>query len=129
MNETMTKKQGGENTMKNELTTEQAKKLLAAIFENADEEPEDDNYPATDREKVGYSEYVLTHTLQYIGKAIHRLSRLDRLMALPELPDIIKHNELRIALEPLLQVKSGIVEITDMLLEVYHGTKKEAPDE
>ena len=67
--------------------------------------------------------------MQYIGKAIYRLSRLDRLMALPELPDIIKHNELRIALEPLLQVKSGIVEITDMLLEVYHGTKKEAHDE
>ena len=50
MTESMTEKQEGENTMKNELTTEQAKKLLTAIFsESGDEMPEDDNYPETDR--------------------------------------------------------------------------------
>ena len=121
----MTKKQEGENTMKNELTTEQAKKLLTAIFsESGDEMPEDDNYPETDRDKIGYSEYVLTHTLQYIGKAIHRLSRLHNLLALPELPDIIKKNELRMALEPLLQVENDVKDIAEMLTEVYKATKE-----
>lgn len=124
MTESMTKKQEGENTMKNELTTEQAKKLLTAIFSESGDEMPDDNYPDTDREKVGYSEYVLTHTLQYIGKAIHRLSRLHNLMALPELPDIIKQNELRMALEPLLQVENDVKDIAEMLTEVYKATKE-----
>ena len=44
-------------------------------------------------------------------------------MALPELPDIIKHNELRMALEPLLQVENDIKDITEMLTEVYRDTK------
>lgn len=125
MKENMTKKQEGENTMKNELTTEQAKKLLTAIFsESGDEMPEDDNYPETDREKVGYAEYVLTHTLQYIGKAIHRLIRLHNLLALPELPDIIKKNELRMALEPLLQVENDVKDIAEMLTGIYKATKE-----
>ena len=124
MNETMTEKQEGENTMKNELTTEQAKRLLTAIFSESGDEMLDDNYPDTDREKVGYSEYVLTHTLQYIGKAIYRLSRLHNLLALPELPDIIKKNELRMALEPLLQVENDVKDIAEMLTEVYRATKE-----
>lgn len=120
--------------MNEPITPEQARKLLNAIFDTPDGEPEDGNYPDTDHEKVGYSEYVLTHSLQYVGKAIHRLSRLDRLMALPELPDIIKHNELRMALEPLLQVENDIKDITEMLTEVYRDTKivaqaGEAPNE
>ena len=126
MTESMTKKQEGENTMKNELTTEQAKKLLTAIFSESGDEMPDDNYPDTDREKVGYSEYVLTHTLQYIGKAIHRLSRLHNLMALPDLPDIIKQNELRMALEPLLQVENDVKDIAEMLTAVYKATKEGA---
>ena len=124
MTESMTKKQEGENTMKNELTTEQAKKLLTAIFSESGDEMPDDNYPDTDREKVGYSEYVLTHTLQYIGMAIHRLSRLHNLLALPDLPDIITHNELRMALEPLLQVENDVKDIAEMLTAVYKATKE-----
>ena len=124
MTESMTKKQEGENTMKNELTTEQAKKLLTAIFSESGDEMPDDNYPDTDREKVGYSEYVLTHSLQYIGKAIHRLNRLHNLLALPDLPDIIKQNELRMALEPLLQVANDVKDIAEMLTEVYKATKE-----
>ena len=126
MNETMTEKQEGENTMKNELTTEQAKRLLTAIFSESGDEMLDDNYPDTDREKVGYSEYVLTHTLQYIGKAIHRLNRLHNLLALPELPDIIKKNELRMALEPLLQVENDVKDIAEMLTGIYKATKEGA---
>ena len=93
--------------------------------ENAElTEEEDDNYPETDREKVGYSEYVLTHSLQYIGRAIHRLSRLHNLLALPELPNIIMLNELRMALEPLLRVENDVKDIAEMLTEVYKETKK-----
>ena len=127
MTESMTKKQEGENTMKNELTTEQAKRLLTAIFgEGESEKPEDDNYPETDLEKVGYSEYVLTRTLQYIGKAIHRLNRLHNLLALSELPDIIKQNELRMALEQLLQVEDDVKDIAEMLTADYKATKEGA---
>ena len=106
-----------------ELTTEQAKKLIEAIFKDTDNEPEDDNYPETDLEKVGYSEYVLTHSLQYFGKAIHRLSHLHHLLALPELPEIIKQNELRMALEPLLQVENDVKDITEMLTPIYKAMK------
>ena len=106
-----------------ELTDEQAKRLLSAIFD-IPEKVEDDNYPETDREKVGYSEYVLTHSLQYIGRAIHRLSRLHNLLALPELPNIIMLNELRMALEPLLRVENDVKDIAEMLTEVYKETKK-----
>lgn len=106
-----------------ELTDEQAKRLLSAIFD-IPEKVEDDNYPETDREKVGYSEYVLTHSLQYIGRACHRLSRLHNLLALPELPNIIMLNELRMALEPLLRVENDVKHIAEMLTEVYKETKK-----
>jgi len=106
-----------------ELTEEQAKRLLCAIFD-IPEDVEDDNYPETDREKVGYSEYVLIHSLQYIGRAIHRLSRLHDLLALPELPNIIMLNELRMALEPLLRVENDVKDIAEMLTEVYKETKK-----
>ena len=107
------------------LTTEQAKKLLNAIF--AEEDTGEDNYPETITDKVSYSEYVLTHNLQYIGKAIDRLSRLSRLLLVADksggLPDIITNNELRMALEPLLRVREDINEITDYLLESYRETK------
>lgn len=109
-----------------ELTPEQAKKLLNAIFDTPDEEPEDDNYPETASEKVGYSEFVLTHSLQYIGKALHRLCRLSRLMALKDLPNIIMLNELRMALEPLLQVENDVKDILELLMPIYKAAKKEA---
>jgi len=125
MNENMTKKQEVENTMKNELTTEHAKRLLNAIFSETGNMP-DDNYPETDEEKVGYSEFVLTNSLQYMGKAMNRLSRLHHLLALPELPDIIKKNELRMALEPLLQVENDVKDVAEMLTDVYKATKEGA---
>ena len=113
--------------MNEPITSEQAKKLLQAIF--AEEDTDKDNYPETITDKVSYSEYVLTHNLQYIGKTINRLSRLNRLLLVSDksggLPDIITNNELRTALEPLLRVRGNIVEITDILMEVYHETKRE----
>lgn len=103
-------------------------RLLKAIFDT--EEAEDD-YPATIIDKVGYAEYVLTHDLEYIGKAINRLGRLHRLLVITEkdgkneLPDIITNNELRMALEPLLRLKEDVVEISETLLEIYKETKQE----
>jgi hypothetical protein len=122
--------------MNEPITPEQAKRLLQAIF--AEEDTDEDNYPETIADKVSYSEYVLTHNLQYIGKAIGRLSRLSRLFLVADksggLPDIITNNELRMALEPLLQVENDIKDITEMLTEVYRDTKivaqaEEAPNE
>ena len=109
-------------------TPEQVKKLLQAIF--AEEDTDEDNYPETVSEKVGYSEYVLTHNLGNIGKAINRLGRLSRLLLVSEkhengLPDIITNNELRMALEPLLRVQSDVNEIVDWLLPIYRETKPE----
>lgn len=118
--------------MDRELTTEQAKKLLRAIFsepeETSAEEP-DDNYPETTIEKVGYSECVIIHALGNIAPVIQRLSRLHNLLILEEkdpankLPDIIIYNELRMALLPLLQLKDDLKDITEMLIPIYKATK------
>jgi len=60
---------------------------------------------------------------------LHRLNRLSRLLALErkdgtnKLPDIITHNELRMALEPLMRVRADVNEIIDWLLPIYHETK------
>ena len=112
--------------MNEPITPEQLKKLLQAIF--AEEETDEDNYPETIAEKVSYAEYVLTHNLSNVGKALNRLSRLSRLLLVSEkhengLPDVITNNELRMALEPLLIVCEDIVEITNILAQVYHETK------
>ena len=109
------------------ITPEQEKRLLQAIF--AEEDTNEDNYPETITDKVDYTEYVLTHSLEYIGKALHRLGRLNRLLLVADksggLPDIITNNELRMALEPLLRVREDVNEITDYLLESYRETKPE----
>lgn len=114
-----------EKPMNEPITPEQSKKLLQAIF--AEEDTDEDNYPETIADKVSYSEYVLTHNLQYIGKAIDRLSRLSRLLLVAErhengLPDIITNNELRMALEPLLRVHADIKEILGWLVPVHRET-------
>ena len=113
--------------MNEPITPEQSKKLLQAIF--AEKDTDEDNYPETISDKVGYAEYVLTQNLGDVGKTLNRLTRLSRLLLVADksggLPDIITNNELRMALEPLLRVRGNIVEITDILMEVYHETKQE----
>lgn len=118
-------------------------RLLKAIFStDEDAEPIEteetdagmpgmpDSFPDTVLEKVGYAEYVLTNGLQYIGKSLYRLSRLQGLLRVTEkdgencLPNIITNNELRMALEPLMRVYGGVKEITEMLLPIYHDTKR-----
>lgn len=109
-------------------------RLLEAIF-SEEEEPED-NFPKTHVEKVCYADCVITHTLQDISAALWRLSRLNRLLSVSEkdgentLPNIITHNEVRMALTPLLRVENDVSEITEMLAEIYYETKApEAPKE
>ena len=112
-------------------------RLLKAIFgkgeEQSEEEPND--YPKTYVEKVGYAEFVITHTLQDISSTIWRLSRLSRLLLVSEkdgentLPDIITNNELRMALKPLLLVENDISEITKMLAELYIATTRAEAEE
>ena len=79
MTESMTKKQEGENTMKNELTTEQAKKLLTAIFSESGDEMPDDNYPDTDREKGG-----VFGVCAYPQLAVYRQGQYHRLNPLAQ---------------------------------------------
>ena len=102
-------------------------RLLKAIF--SENEDPDDNYPETYVEKVCYADCVITHTLQDISAALWRLSRLNRLLSVSEkdgentLPNIITHNEVRMALTPLLRVENDVSEITEMLAGIYNETK------
>lgn len=119
------------------LTAEQAERLLKAIFdgdkpaegEPAMDEP-DENYPDTILEKIGYAEHVAIKTLESLAPAIQRLSRLHRLLIVGErggeqsLPDVITHNEARMALQYLLRVERDIKEITQMIQDVYAATQK-----
>lgn len=121
-----------------ELTTEQAERLLKAIF-NSDEpdegEPDmdepDDNYPDTIAEKIGYAEYVAIHILGDLAPAIQRLTRLNRLLLIggkggeQSLPDVITHNEARMALQYLLRVERDVKEITRLVMEVHMATRPE----
>ena len=117
----------------NKPTPEQAKKLLDAIFAETDE-TDNDNYPETAIEKVGYAEYVLAAALGNIGRAIQRLYRLHSMLAVSEkseigLPPIIFRNELRMAIEALVPVQVDIDEITEMLVELYKATGNEETGE
>ena len=109
--------------------------LLKAIFNEAEGlEPEDDNYPSTHIEKVGYAEFVLTNTLGNIGKAIQRLSRLHRLLIITDksgngLPDIITNNEIRMAIKPILHIENDVKDVLDMLIPIYKETKTETQTE
>lgn len=100
------------------------KDLLNAIF-NGDED--EDNYPDTDAEKIGYAAYALTKSLESISPALNRLYRLKSLYALKELPDIIAYNEVRMALKHLQVVKMDVDDAIKKAMEVYRRTKKE-PD-
>lgn len=117
----------------NNITAAEAERLLKAIL--SEEEEPDDNYPNTIKEKVGYSQYVATHLLGELGQAIHRLNRLYSLLTVSEkdgkneLPNIITSNELRMALKPLINIKSDIDEIANMLTEIYNDTRVDEPKE
>lgn len=115
------------------LTTEQAERLLKAIFDESeqDENELDDNYPDTIREKISYAEHVAVAVLGDLSPAIQRLSRLHRLLIIGEkggeqsLQDVITHNEARMALQYLLRVERDVKEITQLVMDVHMATRPE----
>lgn len=119
-------------------TTEQAERLLKAIFDGDEQdkdEPDiddqDDNFPDTIQEKIGYAEHVAIAVLEDLSPAIRRLGRLSRLLIIGErggeqsLSDVITHNEARMALQYLLRVERDVKEITQMVMEVHMATRPE----
>ena len=123
--------------MSNNKSNEKEVRLLKAIFAKENDEKDEDDYPQTLPEKVSFSEMIVTGSLQGISRTIMRLSRLNSLLAIsdkegqPPLPDIITHNEVRMALEPLLTVGNDISEVVEILTEIYRNTKppkKESED-
>lgn len=114
-------------------TTEQAERLLKAIFDGDEQDidDQDDNFPDTIQEKIGYAEYAAVAILGDLSPAIRRLGRLSRLLIIGErggeqsLPDVITHNEARMALQYLLRVERDVKEITQMVMEVHMATRPE----
>lgn len=115
-------------------------KLLKAIFDDSRNEPikevdtedcdddYDENYPDTNAEKIGYATYALTKSLEYISKALIRLNRLNTLYKVSnngvELPEIIQHNECRMALENLNLVRGNILDVYKEVADVYKNTSE-----
>lgn len=112
-----------------ELTAEATKRLLREVFEDEPAEDEDEWEPRTITEKVSYAEHCATGSLDHLGWAIQRLSRLHRLLvvAKDDLPKIIAYNEAKVALERLLHVKADIDDAISMMEQIMDETRQEAP--
>ncbi len=95
-------------------------KLLEAIFEDCKEEA--DNYPDTNAEKAGYAFYVLTKALEPIGNAISRSNRCENFCKL-NAPEIILHNEAKMALKHLTMAKSAVDDAYNEISMVFDRTK------
>lgn len=102
-------------------------RLLKKIFGKHKEE---DDRPRTIIDLVGFSELLVTKSLENISRSIVRLSRLHRLLTITQkdgqdkLPDIITNNEARMALEALVPAKNEINDAVAYLLAVYRATKQ-----
>jgi len=110
-------------------------RLLKDIFAKDDSEndgPEGgipDNYPETYFEKADYALFCLHKSLEFISPALRRISRLCGLLRVSEkdgkntLPDIITHNEIRMALRHLTMVKSDVDDAYSEMLAIFDSTK------
>ena len=89
-----------------------------------------DNYPETYFEKADYALFCLHKVLGCLSPALVRASRLCRLLRVGEkdgkntLPDIITHNESRMALKHLAMVKSDVDEAYQEILSIFENTKE-----
>lgn len=111
-------------------------RLLKEIFAKDDAEnkgPEwemPDNYPATYLDKADYALFCLHKSLKYISPALGRISRLCGLLRAGQegekntLPDIITHNESRIALTHLSMVKRDVDDAYQEILSIFESTKE-----
>lgn len=110
-------------------------RLLKAIFERDDSQNEGpdgempDNYPETYFEKADYALFCLHKVLEYLSPALVRASRLCGLLRVGEkdgkntLPDIITHNESRMALKHITLVKRDVDDAYSELRAIFDSTK------
>lgn len=124
--------------MKNNEQMSPEERLLKAIFgkewkpksKAVDEEDEaEDNYPDTNAEKIGYAQYSLIKSLEYISPALQRLTRLDSLYKCDKLPEIIAHNEARMALDKIVRVKQAVDDAYTEVLTVFKRTAEKGKEE
>lgn len=105
-------------------------RLLREIFAKSEQDEMPDNYPETYFEKADYTLFCLHKVLEHLSPALVRTSRLCGLLRVCEkdrkntLPDIITHNESRMALKHLTMVKSDVDEAYQEILSIFESTKE-----
>lgn len=106
-------------------------RLLREIFAKSEQDEMPDNYPETYFEKVDFAMFCLHKSLQSISSALGRTSRLCGLLRGSEkdgkntLPDIITHNESRMALKRLAMVKRDVDDAYQEILSIFENTEVE----
>lgn len=111
-----------------EMTPEE--RLLREIFAKSEQDEMPDNYPETYFEKADYALFCLHKVLEYLSPALVRASRLCGYLRVGEkdgkntTPDIITHNESRMALKHLARVKSDVDEAYQEILSIFESTKE-----
>ena len=123
----------------NDKQTAPEERLLKAIFGKAWEQSKtaddeyDENYPDTNADKIDYAAYALTKSLERISPALIRLRRLDSLYTVSrggsELPDVIAHNEARMALKHLARAKRDIDDAYNEVMIVLERTAAKGKEE
>jgi hypothetical protein len=89
-----------------------------------------DNYPATHLDKADYAMHCMHKSLESTSPALWRISRLRGLLQAGQegekntLPDIITHNESRMALRHLVGVKRDVDEAYQEILSIFESTKE-----
>ena len=105
-------------------------RLLREIFAKSEQDEMPDNYPATHLDKAYYAMFCLHKSLKSISPALVRISRLCGLLRVSEkdgkntLPDIITHNESRMALRHLTMVKRDVDVAYKEILSIFENTKE-----
>lgn len=111
-----------------EMTPEE--RLLREIFTKSEQDEMPDNYPETYFEKADYAMFCMHKSLASISPALGRISRLCGLLRVSEkdgkntLPDIITHNESRMALRHLTMVKRDVDDAYQEILSIFEKTKE-----
>lgn len=92
---------------------------------------EERDYPETYFEKADYAMFCMHKSLASISPALGRISRLCGLLRVSEkdgkntLPDIITHNESRMALRHLTMVKRDVDDAYQEILSIFENTEVE----
>lgn len=111
-----------------EMTPEE--RLLREICTKSEQDEMSDNYPETYFEKADYALFCLHKVLENLSPALIRTSRLCEYLRVSEkdgkttLPDIITHNESRMALKHLTRIKCDVDEAYQEILSIFENTKE-----